>query len=178
MESIPDLYEDLSIDANSKLDIIKFLVYNYPTTLDYPDGETAAGGNNWVSNKDHYLDTYISIVNETSCSSKFTFVSEKTIRPMFNRHPFIVWGNPFTLKYLRSLGFKTFGWLLDESYDEVIDTNKRVDMIISEINRINNLPIEVLHRLYYDNMDTMEHNYKVLRWIKTPLRTQILKNIL
>ena len=178
IHTMPSDYGDLHISVEDKWRMTKFLTYNCPTTLDHPDGASATAGNYWVSVKEHYLDTYVSIVNETGVGATYTFVTEKTIRPIICRHPFIVWGNPFTLQYLRSLGFKTFGWLFDESYDEETNTNKRCEMIISEIDRVNKLPIEEIHKLYYDNMDVMNYNYEQLKTIHIPLSTQILKNIL
>lgn len=160
---IPSTFETLKIDSNDKFDILKFLVDNCPTHLDHKTSESASGGHNYLSKKEHYLDTYVSIVNETGIHDEVTFITEKTVRPMFNRHPFIVWGNPYILKTLREYGFKTFGWLIDESYDECENANKRLEMILKEIEKLNSIPIEILHKLYYDNLDVMEHNYQHLK---------------
>ncbi len=142
---MPDTFETLNIALEDKWDIIKFLVDKCPTTLDHETASSAAGGHNYFSKKEHYLDTYVSIVNETGINDYATFITEKTIRPMFNRHPFIVWGNPYILRTLRSYGFKTFDWLIDESYDECENANERFDMILNQIKILNEMPIEQLH---------------------------------
>ena len=49
-----------------------------------------------------------------------------------NLHPFFVVGNPHTLKKIKRLGFKTFSMLWDESYDNELDLNTRIEKIISE----------------------------------------------
>lgn len=177
---MPSKFETLDIDDKSKWDIIKFLVDKCPTNLDHTTSESAAGGHNYFSVKEHYLDTYISIVNETGINDNCTFLTEKTVRPMFNRHPFIVWGNPYILKTLRSYGFKTFDWLIDESYDECTNSNDRFNMILKEIEKLNKMPIEELHKLYYENMDIMEHNYQHLKIIEKiyPITEIIQKNII
>ena len=177
---IPSLFETLNISDKDKWDILKFLVDKCPTTLDHKTSNSASGGNNYFSTKEHYLDTYISIVNETGINDNCTFITEKTVRPMFNRHPFIVWGNPHTLKTLRSYGFKTFDWLIDESYDECENANERLNMILKEIEKLNSLPIEKLHKLYYDNLDVMEHNYQRLKQMESEYKLDefIIKNII
>ena len=177
---IPSTFESLNIKTNDKWDIIKFLVDKCPTTLDHKTSISASGGHNYFSVKEHYLDTYVSIVNETGVLPEATFITEKTIRPMFNRHPFIVWGNPYILKTLRSYGFKTFDWLIDESYDECENANDRFNMILKEIEKLNSLPIEKLHKLYYDNIDIMEHNYQLLKNIekKYKLDDYYIKNLI
>jgi hypothetical protein len=156
------------------------LVDKCPTTLDHKTSISASGGHNYFSVKEHYLDTYVSIVNETGVLDDVTFITEKTIRPMFNRHPFIVWGNPYTLKTLRSYGFKTFDWLVDESYDECENANDRFNMVLKEIEKLNSLPIEKLHKLYYDNMEIMEHNYQHLKTLEPEYRLDnyLLKNLI
>ena len=177
---LPSKFESLNIETKDKWDIIKFLVDKCPTTLDHKTSISASGGHNYFSVKEHYLDTYVSIVNETGVLDDVTFITEKTIRPMFNRHPFIVWGNPYILKTLRSYGFKTFDWLVDESYDECENANDRFNMVLKEIEKLNSLPIEKLHKLYYDNMEIMEHNYQHLKTLETEYRLDnyLLKNLI
>jgi hypothetical protein len=47
------------------------------------------------------------------------FVTEKTFKPIQYQHPFMVYGQHSTLKFLRDLGFETFENLFDESYDNI-----------------------------------------------------------
>ena len=50
-----------------------------------------------------------------------------------NLHPFLVNGNPYTLKHLRSLGFQTFGKWWDESYDLEENFQKRTEMLVEQV---------------------------------------------
>jgi hypothetical protein len=59
-------------------------------------------------------------------------------------HPFIIYGNQFTLKYLKSLGYKTFDKWIDESYDEIYDRVHRAQKIVSELKKFNDKTIEEL----------------------------------
>jgi hypothetical protein len=45
---------------------------------------------------------------------------------------------------------------------------------------LNSLPIEKLHKLYYDNIDIMEHNYQLLKNIekKYKLDDYYIKNLI
>lgn len=63
-------------------------------------------------------------------------VSEKTFKPMAFQHGFIVWGSPLTLKYLQREGFATFDHVVDESYDLMLSSDQRFDLIHSEVERL------------------------------------------
>ena len=58
------------------------------------------------------------------------------MKPIMNFHPFFVVGNPFTLKRLKELGFKTFSDVWDESYDNELDMKIRVGMIVEEVKKL------------------------------------------
>ena len=73
------------------------------------------------------------MISETETSDQCIFITEKTYKPIYTGHPFIIWGNPGTLTYLRSIGYKTFPTLFDESYDNELDPVKRLEMIILQI---------------------------------------------
>lgn len=81
-----------------------------------------------------YEDTAISIVAETNdigvkgvATTGEFWVTEKICRPMFNYHPFVVLSTPNFLENLRSLGYKTFDSIVDESYDQEQDPYVRLD---------------------------------------------------
>ena len=67
-------------------------------------------------------------------------LTEKTLRPIACGHPFMILNGAGTLKYLRSYGFETFSPFIDESYDTESDCDKRMIMVLSEMDRINKLP--------------------------------------
>jgi hypothetical protein len=50
--------------------------------------------------------------------------------------PFLIVATPHFLKYLRELGFHTYGDLWDESYDEELDYIKRIDKIVDLCNNL------------------------------------------
>lgn len=68
--------------------------------------------------------TCVNLVPETSVIEPMFFITEKTYKTILFKHPFVLWGNPFMLKYLRSLGYITFSNIFDETYDSIQHTPK------------------------------------------------------
>ena len=51
-------------------------------------------------------------MSETLFEKDTTYISEKMVKPLLNLQPFIVMSTPHTfLKFLKDIGFKTFGSL-------------------------------------------------------------------
>lgn len=76
-----------------------------------------------------YLDTYFSLVTETVFTYPHSFRTEKIWKPIAVGHPFIVVANYGYYRDLHNLGFKTFGHLIDESFDQISDNQIRLDRI-------------------------------------------------
>jgi hypothetical protein len=113
-------------------------------------------------NENLFLDSYISIVTETSFYIDNDFISEKIWKPLYQFHPLIVVGRPHLLKYLREIGFKTFDWLIDETYDTIDDNDLRMEAIIKEIKKLNELSLEEIQTIIKENFDKLEHNHNML----------------
>lgn len=111
---------------------------------------------------DHYKSTYFSVVTETFFISDTIFFSEKTFKPITYFQPFILIAPVHSLKYLRDLGFKTFGRWIDESYDEISDPVSRMRAIMNEIIRLSKLNNFELDKLIFDMRDTLLHNHNTL----------------
>ena len=69
-------------------------------------------------------------------------ITEKTNKPIACCKPFIVFSTPYFLADVRQLGFETFSPYINESYDIETDNQKRLNMIVDEIERITNLPAD------------------------------------
>lgn len=100
---------------------------------------------------------YIDVVSSTDHYNKHYF-SEKLSRPLLTRKPFLALAAPGTLELIRSLGFRTFGDWWDESYDREPCLNKRLDMVINEINRIDSLSDSEMRSLITDMQSTLIYN--------------------
>lgn len=91
-------------------------------------------------------------------------------------HPFIVWGNPGTLQVLRELGFETFPEFFDERYDNVKNADIRMKMILNNVKRLCELPIEEIHSLYQSVIPKLIHNRNLL--IKMDERKEVHQKVL
>lgn len=146
----------------------------YPLHIDEEDGEKITWFHNFLSRNTEYEQSFFTIVGETNGESEYLFVTEKTMKPIMNLHPFFVVGNPNTLKYLKSLGFKTFGDFWDESYDSEINYKKRCEMIISEVKKLCNKSQKEMIEMIGDMQEILIYNKKLLHSFYTSNRTQKL----
>jgi hypothetical protein len=106
----------------------------------------------------HFQDSYFSVVTETGMGYPLR-VSEKTFKPIANKHPFIIVGCAHTLKYIKSLGYETFPELFDESYDAIEDNGHRLLAIIDQIESFCKLSDKEKDTKFNLVKDKLEHNY-------------------
>ena len=78
---------------------------------------------------DPYLATYFSLVTETVFEYPYSFRTEKIAKPLAIGHPFVVASNQGYYRDLRNLGFRTFGHLIDESFDLIDNNDDRLQRI-------------------------------------------------
>lgn len=77
-----------------------------------------------------YRDTYFSLVTETVFDYPYSFRTEKIAKELVMGHPWICATSPGFYRDIRNLGFKTFGHLIDESFDSIANHQDRMDRII------------------------------------------------
>jgi hypothetical protein len=108
-----------------------------------------------------YRDIFVDIVAETHVAGKTFFPTEKTIRPMWLRKPFIIFGSKNYLCYLRQMGFRTFGDFWDEDYDgyEAADRFLKIQLLID---LLASKSFNELEKMYWDMQYTLDHNYNLL----------------
>lgn len=90
------------------------------------------------------------------------FITEKTTRPMLNLHPQILYCSTGTLDYLKSLGYKTFSNYWNEDYDNEVNPDKKLSLMIDTIKDVSSKSIEELHEMYWDMMPILKHNQELL----------------
>ena len=105
-----------------------------------------------------YLHSYLEIVAETVFDGTATQLSTAPFKPMVNLQPFIYVTSCGGLKVLQSLGYKTFEFFIDESYDDIEDNVVRMKKIQSEIKRVCNMNKNELHDSYYKMKDILIYN--------------------
>ena len=80
-----------------------------------------------------YLDTYFSLVTETVFNYPYSFRTEKIWKPVAIGHPFIVAANRGFYRDLHNVGFKTFGHVINESFDQIDNNQDRLDRIADTV---------------------------------------------
>lgn len=127
--------------VRKKIEAIKWLNKN-KLVVDYDSNDFWKDDRRYDSK--FFYDTCFSIVSETyagHCDENYPlqqyvlWTTEKTWKPIAIGHPFMVLGSVGTLKYLKTEGYKTFGMLFDEDYDNELDLIERIEMICNNIDR-------------------------------------------
>ena len=117
--------------------------------LSYPANNHNAGASADYDSNDYAISA-IEVVLETLFDDSRNHLTEKTLRPIACGRPFILAATPGSLQYLKQYGFKTFDGLIDETYDTILDPQKRLTAIVDEMKRIS----------------CLDHNEKMLLWNK------------
>lgn len=112
---------------------------------------------------DFYSKIGLDIVTETVFHYPYPYISEKTIRPINCKRMFIIVGAPYTLELLHSKGIKTFDDIIDESYDRIVDPEKRFFSIINSIENFCALDLMEIKQYYNNNCDKFSHNWHTLK---------------
>lgn len=120
------------------------------------------------STKIYYENTYFSVISETTFYYKereenSRFITEKTFKSIFMKHPFILVSIPRSLEVLKELGYKTFSPWINESYDLEEDDNTRMLMIVDEIERLSNLSDRDLENFLIATKEICLYNYNNLK---------------
>ena len=106
-----------------------------------------------------YNNTAYSVIAETCWQDDFAFFTEKTAKPIMARRLFVVFAGRGYLDNLRKLGFRTFGDVIDESYDTETDALVRWRRAWDQVTWLSEQPqAEILERI----RPTVEHNSRVM----------------
>ena len=75
----------------------------------------------------------------------------------------MILGSTNALKYLKSQGFETFSNWIDESYDDYDDLDKKINIIISNLERFNKMTIDELKIIRNEMEPVLIHNKNHMR---------------
>lgn len=112
----------------------------------------------WMFVPEHFVDSYCHIVLETFFDvdgSNACFISEKIFKPIRHGQPFVVFGAPYTLKTLRSLGYRTFDQCIDNGYDEIQNNTDRFAAGVETVRQLKHID---LHKWYQQALPDIEYN--------------------
>jgi hypothetical protein len=123
------------------------------------------------------INAFANVVHETSFDANFNyyfyhlviwhqpFITEKSIKPF-------VWGqvplfNTCTNhdNYLREFGFDLFDDVIDHSYNREIDPYKRIQLVVDQLEKICNKPIEYWQKYKSENVERFIKNRELVQKI-------------
>ena len=108
---------------------------------------------------DLYQNILVDIVSEPNILGDTFFLTEKVVRCLLLKKPFILMGGRENCTYFRRMGFKTFNEFWPEDYDSFEGKNRYLQIL----SLIDDLAKRTdLEQLYEKMQPTLEHNYKML----------------
>jgi hypothetical protein len=111
-------------------------------------------------NAEDYESTEIEVVLETLFDDDRLHLTEKSLRPIACRQPFILAATHGSLRYLRDYGFETFDSIWDETYDTIEDPYHRMQAIIKLMREITTWS-DAQRRVNAQRMaQIVDHNHK------------------
>jgi hypothetical protein len=136
----------------------------------YIDGDIIGLDEKQYSNKNTKIShAFINLVMETSYDYEIEpdawnvpFFTEKSAKPfIWGQVPlFVCCAN--SLGYLRNLGFDLFDDIIDHSYDFETNPNRRIIMVIKELEKICSQPIEYWQNYKRENISRFVKNSKII----------------
>jgi hypothetical protein len=103
-----------------------------------------------------YFNSFAQLVSETSADARW--ITEKTVTPLMLGKPFIVAGSPGFHKMLKEWGIELYDEIFDYSFDSIIDTEKRYDLLLKNFDELVNYSLRDLNLLYTKIKDKIEYN--------------------
>ena len=116
-----------------------------------------------------YTDTYFSLVSETVQQYNFSFRTEKIWKPIAIGHPWIAVANQGYYRDIRNLGFQTFGNVIDESFDEIVNNQDRM-MQVSRV--VKDLCQQDLASFLKECYNVCKYNQQHLAEMRTQVRSE------
>jgi hypothetical protein len=106
------------------------------------------------------------------------YLSEKIWKPIGHSQPFILSGPAHSLKYIQSMGYKTFHPYIDESYDNEVDDLKRLKMILEEIEKFANKTKEEKDEFLNNVKDIVKYNQEYFLIYAEDITPKNIKDII
>ena len=124
-----------------------------------------------------YSQSLVSIVAETENQDDVFFFTEKTAKALLGSRPFWIYSCQEALKYLKSLGFKTFSPFINEEYDDIKNRTQRLDSMMNSFIEFANRPVTQRQEILNHLSEICLHNRNFLlnkyNWIQ-PLVDKII----
>ena len=120
-------------------------------------------------NADPYIDTYFSVVTETVFEYPYSFRTEKTWKPIAMGHPTVFASNYGFYRDFHNLGFRTWGHLIDETFDLVDNVQDRI-MRVAQV--VEDLCRQDLPSFLQAAQEVCKYNQQHLAEMRTKVRQE------
>ena len=167
-------------ESSERLALIKFLEQHkllnkgFVSAPDYPSAEIFKE----LDIMSGFNKSLLNIIPEGNFDRRgYHFITEKSYRSFLHKKPFIYLGQYEGLKFIRSMGYKTFSPIINESYDNIDNDKLRAATVCKEIKRLVDKPIEDFVKDMSQLQDICEHNYKVYVSSKANFKDKFYKKI-
>jgi hypothetical protein len=150
-------------------DIASNHIKQYPDIIDifnnaelpalFKNEDTQVMSSCWLTNFNESADSLFYVPTETVYFGRRWHLTEKTFKPIALEMPFILVAPAGSLSYLKEYGFKTFGSIIDESYDNETNDFKRLEKISDLLVAIDNMSNKEKQQLHRHCLPMVEHNY-------------------
>jgi hypothetical protein len=120
-----------------------------------------------------YQSCAIEVVLETLFDDSRHHLTEKSLRPIACGQPFILAATAGSLAYLRSYGFKTFGSIIDESYDLIKDPVMRLNAIVKIMKDIAHMPADAKALMIQNLREIAKYNQE--RFFSNDFQNQVIQ---
>ena len=112
---------------------------------------------------EHGLNSYFQFVTETTPdTSRFPFITEKSLKPFAMMQPFIQFGPKDNVKNLKNYGYDIFEEWIDHSYDDEEDDIKRLRLVLKEFDRLQAIPNTRWAEMLKEMTPSLLHNFQLV----------------
>lgn len=125
-----------------------------------------------------YINSYINITTESIFNFKEVHISEKSFKPFFLLQLPIFVASYQHVQYMKQMyGLDMFDDLIDHSYDNEFNDDKRILKVLSEIRRLNNIKQDIIDFYKKNAHRIIANNVKIKELFKNQETLSLLKNI-
>ncbi len=113
----------------------------------------------WLSLFDQSAESLLYVVTETVATGRRQHLTEKIFKPICLNMPFVVVGTAGSLEYLKRYGFKTFGHLWNEDYDNELNDVVRIEKIGLLLKELDQLSPMEKQQIFQQASAVSQHNF-------------------
>lgn len=148
--------------SSSLVEASEFLINKTPLVLGESFNEFTIGPPEHLTILSEYQNIFTDLVIETYVMGDTFFPTEKTMRPLIAKTPFIVMGPKNYLSNLKKIGFRTFNQWWNEDYDQY-EGAPRIEEIKKIVTNIMLWTPTQMQTALNEMQEILEHNFMIYK---------------